>query len=107
MGARLVFTLAFNIIYFRLLGSESFGLFGFFTSLAALSSLFDLGLNQTTVREVARREADPDRAGELRSVVFTLQFLLGGIGLSLGLLVALGSQWIAASWFSADKPHHP
>ena len=103
VGARLVFTLVFNVIYFRLLGSESFGLFGFFTSLAALSSLFDLGLNQTTVREVARREADEARAGELRSVVFTLQFLLGGIGLSLGLLVALGSQWIAASWFSVTN----
>jgi O-antigen/teichoic acid export membrane protein len=101
VGARLVFTLAFNVIYFRLLGSESFGLFGFFTSMTALSSLFDLGLNQTTVREVARREADPDRAGELRSVVFTLQLVLGGIGLSLGLLLALGSPWIAASWFSA------
>jgi O-antigen/teichoic acid export membrane protein len=103
VGARLIFTLVFNVIYFRLLGSESFGLFGFFTSLTALSSLFDLGLNQTTVREVARREADQARAGELRSVVFTLQFLLGGIGLSLGLLVALGSQWIAASWFSVTN----
>ena len=100
VGARLIFSLAFNIVYFRLLGSESYGLIGFYASLAALSSLFDLGLNQTTVREVARREADQDRAGELRSVVFTLQFLLGGIGLSLGLLVALGARWIAASWFS-------
>jgi len=103
VGARLVFSLVFNIIYFRLLGGESYGLIGFFTSLAALSSLFDLGLNQTTVREVARREADPNRTDELRTVVFTLQFLLGGIGLSLGLLVALSSQWIAASWFSVAR----
>jgi O-antigen/teichoic acid export membrane protein len=101
-GARLILSLAFNIIYFRLLGSESYGLIGFFASLAAVSSLFDLGLNQTTVREVARREADADR-GELRSVVFTLQFLLSGIGLSLGLLVALCAQWIAASWFSVAQ----
>ncbi len=103
VGARLVFSLVFNIVYFRLLGSESYGLIGFFTSLAALSSLFDLGLNQTTVREVARREADLNRAGELRSVIFTLQFLLAGIGLSLGLLVALCSEWIAASWFSVAR----
>lgn len=103
VGARLIFALAFNIIYFRVLGSESYGLIGFYSSLAALSSLFDLGLNQTTVREVAKRDADPDRAGELRSVVFTLQLLLCGIGLLLGLLVALCSQWIAASWFSAAR----
>ena len=101
--ARLIFSLAFNIAYFRLLGSESYGLIGFFASLAALSALFDLGLNQTTLREVARRGADGERAGELRTVVFTLQFLLGGIGLLLGLLVALGARWIAASWFSVTQ----
>jgi len=55
VGARLVFALAFNIVYFRLLGSEGYGLIGFYTSLAGLSMLFDFGLNQTTVREVARR----------------------------------------------------
>ena len=100
IGARLIFSLAFNVVYFRLLGSESYGLIGFYASLAALSSLFDLGLNQTTVREVARHGADRETAGQLRTVVFTLQFLLGGIGLTLGLLVALGAQWIAASWFT-------
>ena len=100
VGARLAFSLVFSIVYFRLLGSEGYGLIGFFTSLSALSSLFDLGLNQTTAREVARREADPERAGELRSVVFTLQLMLAAIGLSFGLLVALCSPWIARSWFS-------
>ncbi len=103
VGARLIFSLVFGIIYFRLLGSESYGLIGFYASLAALSSLFDLGLNQTTVREVARRGADGERAGELRNVVFTLQFLLGGIGLLLGLLVALFARSIAASWFSVSQ----
>jgi O-antigen/teichoic acid export membrane protein len=102
-GARLIFSLAFNVVYFRLLGSEGYGLIGFYASLATLSSFFDLGLNQTTVREVARREADPDRSAELRPVVFTLQFVLGGIGLLLGLLVAACSQWIAASWFSVAQ----
>src|SRR5258708_34211391 len=78
VGARLIFALVFNIIYFRLLGSESYGLIGFYTSLAALSSLFDLGLNQTTVREVARHGPAHDAASDLRSVVFTLQSLLCG-----------------------------
>ena len=107
VGARLIFSLVFNIAYFRLLGSEGFGLIGFYASLAALSSLFDLGLNQTTMREVARRDANGGRAGELRTVVFTLQFVLGGIGLLLGLLVALSARWIAVSWFSVGHlaPH--
>lgn len=103
VGARLVFALAFNIIYFRLLGGEGYGLIGFYTSLAGLSLLLDFGLNQTTLREVARRGDDGERAGELRTVVFTLQLLLGGIGLSLGLLVAVAAPWIAASWLSAAQ----
>jgi O-antigen/teichoic acid export membrane protein len=103
VGARMIFSLIFNIIYFRLLGSESYGLIGFYVSLAALSALFDLGLNQTVVREVARRGTYGEGSGELRTVVFTLELLLTGIGLSLGLLVALGAPWIAASWFSAAR----
>src|SRR5690349_8375634 len=100
VGARLIFSLVFSIAYFRLIGSEGYGLIGFFTSLSAFSSLLDFGLNQTTVREVSLRGADPERAGELRSVVFTLQLVLGAIGLSFGTLVALCSPWIARSWFS-------
>lgn len=103
VGARLVFALVFNVVYFRLLGSEGYGLIGFYTSLAGLSMLFDFGLNQTTVREVARRGPETNEAAAgLRPVVFTLQFLLGGIGLLLGLVVALASPWIA-SWFSAAR----
>jgi O-antigen/teichoic acid export membrane protein len=103
VGARLIFSLAFNIVYFRLLGSEGYGLVGFYTSLAALSSLFDLGLNQTTVREVGRRGGEGESAGELPAVVFTLQFVLAGIGCTVGLLVALGSYWTAANWFSMTQ----
>ena len=103
VAARLIFSLVFNVIYFRVLGSESYGLIGFYAMLAALSAFLDLGLNQTAVREVARREADHNRTGELRSVVFTLQLVLCGIGLALGLLVAVCSQWIAASWFSVTR----
>jgi O-antigen/teichoic acid export membrane protein len=103
VGARMIFSLAFSIAYFRLLGSEGYGLIGFYTSLATLSSLFDLGLNQTTMREVARRGTDGHGTGELRTVVFTLQFLLGGIGFLLGVLVALSARWIAASWFSVSQ----
>jgi len=101
IGARLVFALAFNVVYFRLLGSEGFGLIGFYTSLASLSMLFDLGLGQTAMREVARRDTGYETALGLRSVILTLQFLLGGTGLVLGALIALAAPWIA-SWFSAQ-----
>jgi O-antigen/teichoic acid export membrane protein len=101
VGARLAFALAFNIIYFRLLGSEGFGLIGFYASLAGLGLLFDFGLGQTTIREVARRNTDADAALELRGLVLTLQALSGGIGLALGAIVVAAAPWIS-SWFSAQ-----
>jgi len=103
VGARLVFALAFNIVYFRLLGREGYGLIGFYASLAGLSMLFDFGLNQTAVREVARRETGGrEGAADLRALVFTLQLLLGGVWLLLGLVVALALPGMA-SWFSAAR----
>ena len=44
VGAGLVFPLLFNIAYYRLLGTEGYGLIGFFGLLVMLASLLDLGL---------------------------------------------------------------
>jgi O-antigen/teichoic acid export membrane protein len=63
VGAGLIFPLLFNIVYYRLLGTEGYGLIGFYGLLALLASLADLGLSQTTLREVARRAAVHDRIG--------------------------------------------
>ena len=77
VAARLIFSLVFNVVYFRILGSESYGLIGFYAMLAALSAFLDLGLNQTAVREVARREADHESR---RRIAF------GGLHASIGSL---------------------
>ena len=57
VGAGLIFPLLFNIVYYRLLGTEGYGLIGFYGLLAIIASLVDLGLSQTTLREwpAARR----------------------------------------------------
>ena len=103
VGAALIFPLLFNIAYYRLLGTEGYGLIGFYGLLALLASLADLGLSQTTLREVARRAAVHDRIGELRSLVVTLASIALGIGVLVGLLAFVSSQWLATSWLGLSR----
>ena len=98
VGAGLVFPLLFNIVYYRMLGTEGYGLIGFYGLLALIASLMDLGLSQTTLREVARRAPNPGRAGELQSLVLTLAMISCGLGALVGLLAIASSKWLAASW---------
>src|SRR5262249_22549275 len=103
VGAGLILPLLFNIVYYRLLGTEGYGLIGFYGLLAILASLVDLGLSQTTLREVARRAVDQDRAGELQSLVLTLAVISCGLGLLVGLLALASSQWFATSWLGLSQ----
>ena len=103
LAAGFIFPLVFNVIYFQLLGSESYGLITFYTTLVLTANLLDLGLTHSTVREFARRWDDPLRSGELRTVLFTLQLIFFGIGLVLGLLVMLSSKWFATSWLQSKQ----
>ncbi|MFY9686204.1 MAG: oligosaccharide flippase family protein, partial [Pseudolabrys sp.] len=98
VGAGMIFPLLFNIIYYRLLGTEGYGLIGFYGALAILASFADLGLSQTTLREIARRASDDNRARELRPLVLTLVTIASGIGLLVGVLTVVSSQWLATSW---------
>jgi len=103
VGASLALPLIFNVAYYRILGSESYGLIGFYGSLLLVAALLDMGLTQTTVRELARRAADPERTGEMRLVLFTLQILYCGIGLLLGAVTVLGSTWFVSTWLQLGQ----
>ena len=103
VGAGLVFPLLFNIVYYRLLGTEGYGLIGFYGLLSLVASLVDLGLSQTTLREVARRAPDHDRAGELQSLVLTLALISCGLGALVGLLAIASSKWLAVSWLGLSR----
>ena len=103
VGAGMIFPLLFNIIYYRLLGTEGYGLIGFYGALAILASFADLGLSQTTLREIARRASDDDRAHELRPLVLTLVTIASGIGLFVGVLTVVSSQWLATSWLGTSQ----
>lgn len=91
--------LVFMALYFRLLGSENYGLVGFCTTILLVGNLFvDLGLGRSVVRELARREHDPGLAQEMRDALFTLQTVHFGLALLCGLGLIASSGWIAANW---------
>ena len=103
VGAGLLFPLLFNIVYYRLLGTEGYGLIGFYALLAIIASLMDLGLSQTTLREVARRASDHEHAGELPSLVLTLALISCALGSLVGLSAVASSKWLATSWLDLSR----
>jgi O-antigen/teichoic acid export membrane protein len=97
-------TLLFSIIYFRILGSENFGLISFCTTVLLIGNLFvDLGLGRTIIRELARREHNPELGQEMRDALFTLQSIHLGLAFTCGAVIAAASSWLATNWLNRDS----
>jgi O-antigen/teichoic acid export membrane protein len=94
---------AFVPIYVKLLGIEAYGLIGFFTSLMALSLLFDLGLSTTINRELARLSASDASPKHARDLVRSLEYIYWGTGALLGIAIVALAPWLGKSWLS---PHN-
>src|SRR5262245_59511118 len=103
LGAGLIFPLLFNIVYYRLLGTEGYGLIAFYGLLAILASLVGFGRSKTTLREAARRASDHERAGELPSLVLTFALISCGLGSLVGLAALASSRWLATSWLDLSR----
>jgi O-antigen/teichoic acid export membrane protein len=96
-------TLLFSIFYFRILGSETFGLISFCATVLLIGNLFvDLGLGRTIIRELARRAHNPQLGQEMRDALFTLQVIHFGLALMCGIAIAFWSSWLATNWLNRD-----
>ena len=82
-------SLVFVPLYIKFMGIESYGLVGIFASLFALFGLLDMGLSTTLNRELARLSAVPDRAGEMRNLVRTLEIIYWGMAVVIGIADAV------------------
>jgi O-antigen/teichoic acid export membrane protein len=99
-----VTNIGFAIVYFRVLGSESYGLIGFLVTLLQLGNyIADMGIGRVVVRELARRSHAPDSADEIRDVVFTLQFVSVALSICIGISTALGADWLAKHWLVLEN----
>lgn len=89
-------------IYIRYLGIEAYGLIGFFTSLQAMVSFFDLGLSTIANREVAIRWGQPHLVNEVRKIVRTLEIIYVVAAIFIGVLFVLASNWLSTHWITAE-----
>lgn len=99
-GLSAFFALLFVPFYIELLGSESYGLIGFFVSLQTILSISDMGLNGAFIRQTARLSIQPNRSGELRDLCRTFEIIFFSLGCFLVLIVFLFSEYIAFKWLN-------
>lgn len=97
--------LACTPIYIKLMGIEAYGLVGFYVMLAGISGILDFGLSPATSREMARYSVLPEKAGEARDFVRTLEIGYWTTGILLGAIFFLGAPYISIHWFrNGDLP---
>jgi O-antigen/teichoic acid export membrane protein len=89
-------------LYIRFLGIEAYGLIGFYLMLQVMLQVLDLGLSPTMNREMARYSVQPEKAGEARDLVRTLEVGYWLIGIVIGLALVTASPWIATHWIKAS-----
>jgi O-antigen/teichoic acid export membrane protein len=98
-----VLALVVTPVYVRLLGVESYGLIGFYTSWVAVLGILDTGISATAMRELAWRDARTETRQSVGSVVRTLEVgYWATIGV-LALAMLLGATMLGASWFHAAQ----
>ena len=95
--------IVFVPIYVRYLGIESYGLVGFFVALQATAQVLDFGLAATLNRELARLSALPDRRGDARDFVRTLEVGYWSVGGFLTLSTWALAPLLAAQWIQAES----
>lgn len=87
-------------LYIKYLGTEAYGLIGFFATTQAILQLLDLGLSPTINREVARCSAT-NQMQEARSLLHTLSVVYWGMAFVIGLIILLLAPLIANHWLQA------
>ena len=88
-------------LYLRYLGTEGFGLVGFYIMLQAWMPIFDIGLTPVLSREMSRFRAGVLTAREAATRLRTLEVVLGALAVLSVALLWVGSDWIGHNWLSA------
>jgi O-antigen/teichoic acid export membrane protein len=90
-------------LYIRFIGMEGYGLVGFYFLLQVIIKIFDLGFSTTMNREMARYSVMPDKAGESRDFVRTLEIGYWAAGILIGTVICVSAPFIASHWIKAGN----
>ena len=90
-------------VFVHYLGTEAFGLVGFFTMLQSWSLLLDMGMTPTLSRELARFSAGVLTQQRLAKMIRTMEWIFLGLGLICAWTVSMSANWIAHHWLKARQ----
>ncbi len=89
-------------LYLNLIGLESYGLIGFYTTLLSVLLLLDMGLAPTINREVARNLAEGN-ASRSSILLHSLAVIYGTVSLLIAFIVFLLAPYIAKYWINSNQ----
>lgn len=95
--------LAVTPLYLRALGTEAYGLVGFFAMLLAWFQLLDVGLSPAVVRETSRFRGHALDALALRRTVRAVEILFLAVALAATLALILLAEPIALHWLRPEQ----
>ena len=85
-------------VYLSYMGTEAYGLIGFFTMMTAWFQLLDMGLTPTMAREAARFRGGAISADTLRTFLRALEVVFGSVSLIGAAVLVLMARTIATDW---------
>ncbi len=95
--------LVFIPLYIKYLGIESYGLIGLFALLQAWLGLLDMGITPTLNREMARFTGGGHSAQSIRDLLRSIEYIVAGVALLIGLGIWAASDWLASDWLRANE----
>jgi len=90
-------------VYLSFMGTEAYGLIGFFTMMNAWFQLLDMGLTPTVIRETALFRGGKISIGTLRVFLRGLEIIFGTISTAIALVILIFAHVIATRWLKVGN----
>lgn len=94
---------AFVPVYLSTLGTEAYGVIGFYATLQAILIIADFGLSWTITRELAQARAERTDRKRVANLVRTLEVSYWLIAALVSGVVALSGDYLANHWLQASE----
>jgi len=100
-GSALISLISIPLII-RFVGTEAYGLIGFYATLQGIFQLLDLGFSPTMSREMARYSVQPEKAHEARDLVRTLEVVYWVLAIIIGAVTVAFAPMLAGNWLQTQ-----
>lgn len=87
-------------IYLECLGKSAYGMVGFYTTLQAVFTVFDLGLSATFNRELARSTVNLEDKNYSKDLLKTFELIYWIIAILIGIFIVFFASLIAQNWIN-------